>query len=94
MDDGSDLYNNRDTKLDRVIHAELNAIFNSGGSVEGCTLFVAPFLPCHRCAVHVIQAGIKEVVSFKYPPDRWQHSISMSEEFFNEANVKVLTYAR
>lgn len=50
-----------DTKYPYVVHAEVNAILNSRGSVAGCTLYVALF-PCNECAKLIIQSGIREVV--------------------------------
>lgn len=49
------------TKYAYVAHAELNAILNYHGSVEGCTLYVTLF-PCNECAKAIIQAGIKEII--------------------------------
>jgi dCMP deaminase len=49
------------TKYPFVVHAELNAILNSGGrSLKGARIYVALF-PCNECAKAIIQAGIKEV---------------------------------
>lgn len=51
-----------DNKYAYVVHAELNAILNSGGrSLKGSTLYVALF-PCNECTKAIIQAGISEVV--------------------------------
>lgn len=50
------------TKYPYVVHAELNAILNSGGrSLKGAKIYVALF-PCNECAKAIIQSGIKEVV--------------------------------
>lgn len=48
----------------RVVHAELNAILQcaiTGVSCEGTTLY-STHSPCIRCAVLLIQAGIKKVI--------------------------------
>lgn len=51
-----------DTKYPYVCHAELNAIFNSGGRVlKNASLYVTLF-PCCECAKAIIQVGIKKVV--------------------------------
>lgn len=50
-----------ETKYPYVVHAELNAIFNSTVNLEGCTLYVTLF-PCHECCKAIIQAGLKEIV--------------------------------
>src|SRR5690606_6481729 len=61
MDDAPALYANRDEKYSRIVHGEINAILNAHGPVRGHTLYTTPFAPCERCAVLVIQAGIKRV---------------------------------
>ena len=49
-----------ETKYPYVVHAELNAILNSGGRVlKGAKLYVALF-PCNECAKAIIQSGIRE----------------------------------
>lgn len=51
-----------ETKYPFVVHAELNAILNSGGrSLKDATIYVALF-PCNECAKAIIQSGIKEVI--------------------------------
>ena len=57
-----------ETKYPFVVHAELNAILNSGGRrLDGARLYVALF-PCNECAKAIIQSGIREVyyLSDKY----------------------------
>lgn len=47
-----------------MVHSELNAILNYGGSLQdlqGSTLYVT-ISPCHECAKIIIQVGIKRVV--------------------------------
>ena len=56
-----------DTKYAFVVHAELNAILNSGRPVENCTIYVSLF-PCNECAKAIIQSGIKSVV---YESDKY-----------------------
>jgi len=52
----------RPHKYDFVVHAEMNAIFNSDKSVRGCTIYL-PFWPCKDCAKNIAAAGIREVVA-------------------------------
>ncbi|MDO4384263.1 MAG: dCMP deaminase family protein [Eubacteriales bacterium] len=50
------------TKYPYVVHAELNAILNSGGkSLQGASLYVSLF-PCNECTKAIIQSGIREIV--------------------------------
>lgn len=90
-------YENREVKYSKVIHAEMNAVLNSYERVFGCTLYVTPMLPCDRCAVHVIQAGIKRVVSVLPEEEqrkRWFPQIALSLKYFKEAGVEVTQYVR
>ena len=51
-----------DTKYPYVVHAELNAILNSGGrDLKNSRIYVALF-PCNECSKAIIQSGIKEVI--------------------------------
>ena len=44
-----------------VLHAELNAILYSQGSLMGCTIYVTT-APCQQCAAVIMQKGISRVV--------------------------------
>ena len=94
--------NDRDVKLSLVIHAELNAVFDaqrSDRTAFGCTLYLActddsgdvwggP--PCTRCTVHLIEAGIAEIVShpIKATPSKWHADLAVARELLAEAGVK------
>lgn len=82
------LTRSREHKLNLTIHAEMNALLFSRERLLGYTLYAWPFGPCCRCAVHVIQAGIKRVVAPDGAPARWQESIQLSRELFYEADVE------
>jgi len=76
-----------ETKYPYVCHAELNAILNSiGGSLKGCTLYVALF-PCNECSKAIIQSGIKKVV---YLSDKYENSdaTKASKKMLKEAGVE------
>lgn len=91
MNDDPAIYANRDEKLARVIHAELNAIMMAREPLDNCyTLYTHPWQPCDRCAMHLIQAGIFRVVSVEAKPDviaRWKPSIDRAMAAFEEAGV-------
>ena len=91
IEDKPELLNNREEKYKRVIHAEMNAIYNSvfsGSSPVGCTMYITGLPVCHTCADGIIQTGIKEVVMDTKPSDRWIESCSLALEKFKEAGVK------
>jgi deoxycytidylate deaminase len=71
----------------------MNAILLAKRSLANYTLYVWPFISCDRCAVHVIQSGIKRVVApipDKEKLERWKKSFDLSESYFKEAGVEVL----
>lgn len=91
MADTPALLHDREQKYARVVHCEMNAVLSAGESVEGCTLYTWPFLTCDRCAVHMIQSGIKRVVAPEAGPlalERWGEAFKRSRSFYAEAGVR------
>lgn len=91
MCDHDHLYEDREVKYSRIIHGEMNAILNAHGPVAGCTLYTTPFAPCDRCAVFVIQSGIRRIVAPTLPPhlvDRWGASLDKTSGYFAEAKIE------
>ncbi|WP_281522974.1 deoxycytidylate deaminase [Mogibacterium timidum] len=77
-----------DTKYPYVVHAELNAILNSGGkSLRDATIYVGLY-PCNECAKAIIQSGIREVV---YLDDKYanEKSTLASKRLLSMAGVKM-----
>lgn len=93
--------NDRETKLKLIVHAEENALLTAarlGIRLLGCTLYLAATddsglvwggAPCLRCSCRVIQAGIREVVSypFKNVPSRWAADVAEARLLLDEAGV-------
>jgi len=76
-----------DTKYPYVIHAELNAIMNSGGrDLRGATIYATLF-PCNECAKAISQAGIKTVV---YLCDKYADtdSVKASKTIFDKVGIR------
>lgn len=94
MPDRPEDYADREVKYSRVIHAEMNALLNAKEQLLGYTLYVWPFFPCDRCAVHIIQSGIKRVVCPPLPPgkEHWGESFKKSVIYFREAEVETHMY--
>jgi len=71
----------------RTVHAEFNGILQAarvGVSLEGGTLYCS-MTPCMRCAMAIIQVGIKRVVcQGKY------HQGKISEDLFKQANIEIV----
>lgn len=91
-DDSESMYADRSTKLSRVIHAELNAILNARGSVDGCTIYINCIGgACDRCAAHVVQAGIVRQVCLPMQDDfRWKESMEAGRMMYDEAGIEVV----
>lgn len=95
--DTDERYTSRDEKLWWVAHAELNAITNAartGTPTEGCAL-LATHMPCMKCAVAIVQAGISVVVCPDYSvgfSERWAADIERTKRLFYETGVSVVTY--
>jgi dCMP deaminase len=84
-------YEDRSTKYEMVVHAEMNALLSSRESLEGYALYVAPLPPCSQCAAAIIQRGIRRVV-IAMPaelPATWAQKWTLSETMFAEAGVEV-----
>jgi dCMP deaminase len=95
--------NNRELKYKLVVHAEENVLLvasKCGINISGCSLYYAAQdknhnlvwggAPCIRCTVSLIQAGIKEVVTYQAPIiDRWAGDMELAKQILFEAGVKL-----
>jgi dCMP deaminase len=94
--DNKEIYEDRERKYLRVIHAEINAIIHADRPLYGTTLYCT-LPPCCQCSAVIIQSGIKRVVTF-YPDDefadRWNNHILESGTMFREAEVQVEMYSK
>lgn len=79
-----------DTKYPYVTHAELNAILNYRGNLDGAKLYVSMF-PCNECAKAIIQAGIKTVI---YGNNKYDGtpSVTASKRMFQAAGIAFYAY--
>lgn len=89
MSDDPDLLNSRTHKLERVIHAEMNALLFLRERAEGYDLFSWPMLPCNRCAAHIIQSGIKKIYFPDIPVAHWSGAMGISRQMFSECGVEM-----
>ena len=86
---------NKANKKYYVIHAEQNAIIhaaktniNINNSILICNRF-----PCHHCALSIVQAGIKTIVTidpWENVSKNWEKSFKISEEIFKELNIEII----
>lgn len=93
ISDSEELLSVREKKYERILHAEQNAIlFGASRDIRGGTLYTHPLSPCNRCALEIIQSGIKRVVSLNDVSERWKDSIEISLDLFREAGITVDLY--
>jgi len=88
-----DRYNDRETKYNLVVHAEMNAIYNAsyiGAKLNGSSLFVHGLPVCAECAKGIVQVGVKEIVMPKQDiPDHWKDSWNRSMALLDEAGIRI-----
>lgn len=84
--------NDREWKYKTIIHGEINAIHHANRSLEGCTLYTVPFMPCSVCASQIIQVGISRVVTRYNDNPRWADSFALTQAHFEENNVQLTLY--
>jgi len=91
--DDPGLYADRSRKYPRVIHAEQNAMAFAQRDIEGCSMYVWPFMPCSQCAAMIVQRGISRVVTKRPTPElieRWGESNKEASQLFSEASVDLV----
>lgn len=81
--------NDRDYKIQNVLHAEDNCILFAQKDLSQHTIYTWPFQPCARCSNKIIQVGIKRVVSITGGPERWQESFAQAKQNFEDAEVEL-----
>lgn len=90
VNDHSDNYNDRDLKLNMILHAEVNAILFAEVPLSNCTIYTYPFPPCCRCAAQIIQSGIRKVIAPKPTKEligRWSSELIIAEDMYKDAGV-------
>ena len=98
MEDRDEWWNDREAKLDRVVHAELNCLLYANRKIlpEGTCLFTWPLLPCHKCAVIMLQAGVRRFVApepTRSQIERWGSSFAKTRQYLMECNSELVEYA-
>lgn len=105
VNDTSSRLNDREEKLQLVVHGEMNAVLHAarmGTAIKGCSLYLAAVgadgliwggAPCIRCTVEIIQAGITQIVAppHKNTPERWLASVKKSMEIIEEVGLSYRT---
>lgn len=93
MPDDPALYADREEKLSRIVHAEINALIHAGGKVYGKTLYTWPFLACSDCFVILANAGVTRFVAPKATGerlDRWAAAFNRVYKYAAECGIEVV----
>ena len=92
VEDTEERYNDRDTKIKMIVHAEVNAILMAQKDLSNHTIYTFPFMPCSTCAGIIIQSGIKRCISIPVTGERyerWKDAFALTETMFEEAGVQL-----
>jgi len=90
--DSEERLNNRQTKLQMMVHAERNALIFAKQDLYKCTIYTYPMMACSECAAMIIQAGISRHVSMITTNKNWKESFVLASQMFDEAGVNVDMY--
>jgi len=75
-----------------VAHAESNAISQAArtGTPLNNSIAIVTLFPCADCSKSLIQAGIKEIITFKpkYNP-QWLNHFHVSKQMLDEAEIEI-----
>lgn len=91
IEDTEERLNDRPTKYSLIIHAEMNAVLTAREDLTGYTLY-SVLMPCDRCFVHMLQAGIMRYVYPKPTADqesRWGTAFNQVRILAKEADVEL-----
>jgi dCMP deaminase len=88
--DAPERLQDRDLKLQMIVHAEANAVVIGGAQrLSGCTAYITR-PPCSQCAALMIQAGMRRVVWFKFDrPSKWEENCKLAESMLIEAGLYI-----
>lgn len=94
MPDDEALYADRDEKLSRIVHCEVNAVLLAGRPIPpGSTLYTWPFMSCDRCMVVMLQAGLRRFVAPAAPADkaeRWADIMNKAKRYIHECGGELI----
>lgn len=91
IDDTDKRLNHRETKYKYIVHAEMNAIYNAtlnGVSLNGATIYIHGLPCCSKCALGLIQVGVKRAIMHGDRDDpRWKDDCAFALELFDESGI-------
>lgn len=87
----------RDEKYSRIVHCEVNAAIFARPVPLGATLYTWPFLSCDRCAVQMLQMGVRRFVAPRATTeqaDRWEVAFRRTRQYIEECGGTVVEVPR
>ena len=93
MKDDPELYADREVKLSRIVHAEINALLYAGILPQHTTVYTYPFMPCDRCVVQLIQAGVRRFVApvaTLEALERWGTAFNKTRSYISECHGELV----
>lgn len=86
------LYEDRNHKYKRVVHAEMNCIYNAtynGVCLDGSSMYIWGLPMCSECAKGALQVGITAVywATDIEVPKKWADSLQDTTDLFKEASL-------
>lgn len=91
IEDRGNRYRDRELKYKLIIHSEINALLQAKMFVKDFSIYSYPMIPCIRCCVQLIQAGIIKIVTCSMPKElksRWD--TILCESILKEANIELI----
>lgn len=83
---------NRDKKLELMVHAEMNMVYNAAHNdvnLVDSTVYIHGLPSCHECAKGLIQAGVSKIVMYDAFEDPcWVESWEKSKSMYDYAKIK------
>lgn len=89
-----DTYDDREEKLRRTIHAEVNAVLFSGRNLKGHTIYVT-HPPCAHCTAILVQSKIARIIYKPALPEfqsRWINDMVSAERLLKEAGYECVQH--
>lgn len=89
----------RDEKLSRTIHSEMNAMMECDipKSVRAECVVYSTFEPCENCTKHLLQYGFRRFVTIEATPEqnrRWHDSFARSRQMRRNAKAGMIYYGK
>lgn len=96
--DKPEMYQDREIKYSRIVHAEANALISAlrHGHVRNAVMYIYPFAPCHECTKLIVQSrAIQQIVFPHLPPEdprrcRWTDSHRIAQTMLRETGIEIM----